>query len=183
MRGKEGAFIAAQAIVTCAVLLLISLPAMDYKTVSSSQQSTSVASESAATTTAPCNAPGTYCGPGFAISNASLVSASTLGRSYSLLTFNVNGTYGGLKITSMTVWLANATFSQTSYPNGGDAHLVGKVYPSWSGKDGSLYTFDVPTTGFHAAKGALCELWIDAYSVFPSPLKGDNWALQNMTIG
>jgi len=93
----------------------------------------------------------------------------------------INGTYAALKITSVTIWLANANSSEPTGANG--AHRVGEVYPSWSGKDGSPYSFDVTQTGFNAVKGAQCELWIDAYSVFPSPLRGDNWAEQNMTIG
>ncbi len=132
------------------------------------------------TTTSACNAPGVYCGPGFAISNASLISASTLGGNYSLLNFTVHGTYHDLKITSLSIWLANANSSEPNGANG--AHLVSKVYPSWGGTDGSAYSFDVPTTGFHAVKGAQCELWIDAYFGLGG-LKGDNWAAQNMTIG
>lgn len=172
----------AQAAITVAVLLLISLPVSRQTTTGSSQSSTSTDSEFIDnTTTSPCDAPGVYCGPGFAISNASLVSASTLGGNHSLLGFTVHGTYANLKITSMSIWLSNANSSQPDGANG--AHFVGKVYPSWSGKDGGLYAFDVPMTGFNAVKGAQCELWIDAYSVFPSPLKGDNWAVQNMTTG
>jgi len=73
----------------------------------------------------PCGSPGVYCGPGFNISNASLTSASTLRDNYSVLSFNVNGTYSGLRITSMTIWLANANSSEPTGGNG--AHLVGKV--------------------------------------------------------
>lgn len=188
MRRKEGAFVVAQTTIFAAVLLLVSLPVADQQPrestpglSSSGSTSTSTVDEYIDTTTSPCDAPGVYCGPGFAISDASLESASTLGGNYSLLSFKVNGTYSGLKITSMSIWLANANSSEPTGDNG--AHLVGKVYPSWSGKDGSPYAFDVPMTGFNAVKGAQCELWIDAYSVFPSPLKGDNWAEQNMTIG
>ena len=180
-----------------AVLLLVSLPAanqakiaspqsssaVNQTTIAISQSSTSTESEST-TITAPCNAPGTYCGPGFVISNASLISASTLGENYSLLNFNVNGTYSDLRINSLTIWLANANFSEFSVPDGGNGpHLVGKVIPSWGDKDGAHYSFNVPTTGFTAVKGVGCQLWIDAYSVFPSPLRGDNWAEQNVTMG
>jgi hypothetical protein len=153
----------------------------ELSAVSQSLTSTSTFIESHTGPIPPCGSPGVYCGPGFDISNASLTSASKLGENYSVLSFNVNGTYSGLRITSMTVWLANANSSEPTGGNG--AHLVGKVYPSWSGKDGSPYSFNVSTTGFNAVKGAQCELWIDAYSVSPSPLRGDNWAMQNMTIG
>ncbi len=135
---------------------------------------------SATTTTSPCNAPGVYCGPGIRISFATLTSASTLGGNYSLLSFAVNGTYANLQITTLSIWLSNASSSEPTGSNG--AHLVGRVNPTWSGKDGSTYSFDVPMTGFHAVRGSQCELWIDAYSA-RGPLKGDNWAMQNMTIG
>ena len=117
------------------------------------------------------------------ISNASLVSASTLGENFSLLSFNVSGTYPDLQINSLSIWLANANFSEFSFPNGGNGpHLVGTVIPNWSGQDGAHYSFNVPTTGFNAVKGAGCQLWIDAYSA-RGGLKGDNWAEQNMTVG
>ena len=178
MRRKQGAFAAAQILVTVAVLLLVSLPISNQP---GSQSSTSTLDQNIDTTTAPCNAPGVFCGPGFAISNASLLSASTLGGNYSLLNFTVHGTYANLHIATMSVWLTDANFSQYTTPGVNGGHHVGTISPTWSGKDGGSYAFDVPMTGFDAVRGARCGLWIDAY-LASGPGKGDNWAEQNITI-
>lgn len=180
MRRKEGAFIAAQAAVTFAVLLVVALPAMNQTGIASSQSSTSAESESTTTITSPCNSPGVYCGAGLTISNGSLTSSSTIGRNYSLLDFTFGGTYPGLVITILRVYLSNATHGDLTVPP--DLHglwLVGA--PTWSGKSGATFSLEIPPA-LHLVKGAQCELWVDAFYV-TGPMKGDNWARQNMTIG
>jgi hypothetical protein len=112
------------------------------------------------TTAAPCNSPGTFCGPGFSIVNASLASASTVGGNTSVLIITLQNTYPSEKVGEFMFVLSNKT--------------VGEHEPNWGAKEQIKYVLNIPTTLLNVTADTAYTLQVQGY-FFTGPLKGNAW--------
>ena len=115
-----------------------------------------------ATKTGACTDPGVFCGPGFSIVNASLVSASTAGGNASVLTVTLQITYPDQEdnLRQFAFLLSSNTNPYEFLPLN---NTVGSAVPNWQGTNLVRYVFNIPATELKIVVGHSYEMQVDGY--------------------